>query len=89
MISFLCGAIVMAYAVAGLFFLRFWRKTGDSLFAMFAAAFWILSCQAMILPIYRGQEEVSPFIYTIRLAAFVIIIAAILNKNRKVARSGK
>ena len=41
------GAMVMAYLAAGLFFLRFWRQTHDRLFAMFAAAFWILAAASV------------------------------------------
>ena len=37
--DFLLGMIVMACDAAGLFFLRFWKKTHDRLFAMFAVAF--------------------------------------------------
>ena len=34
--QFLLGAIVMACGVAGLYFLRFYRKTHERLFAIFA-----------------------------------------------------
>ena len=33
------GAMAMGYAVAGLFFLRFWRDARDRLFGLFALAF--------------------------------------------------
>jgi hypothetical protein len=37
--DFVAGAVTMGFAVAGLFFLRFWRRTTDGLFLAFAAAF--------------------------------------------------
>lgn len=41
--EFLLGAIMMAFLVVGLFFLRFWKETQDRLFSIFAIAFWILA----------------------------------------------
>src|SRR6185503_8184794 len=42
MIEFLSGAITMGYLAAGGFFARFWRKTADRLFLVFALAFVLL-----------------------------------------------
>jgi uncharacterized protein DUF5985 len=77
------GAMVMGYLVAGLFFLRFWRDTRDRLFAIFAGAFWLLALQRAVLTIvvHRGQEG-SVWIYGLRLLAFLLILAAIIDKNR-------
>ncbi|MGH3995692.1 MAG: DUF5985 family protein, partial [Pseudonocardiaceae bacterium] len=41
------GAILMGYAVAGLFFLRFWQQTRDRLFLIFGIAFIILGLQRL------------------------------------------
>lgn len=79
--SFVAGLIAMGYAIAGLMFLSFWRRTRDFLFGAFAIAFWLMALNqglAALLPI--RQEEKSP-IYLLRLAAFVLIIAAVLRKN--------
>ena len=43
------GALVMACFVAGLFFLRFWRKTRDRLFMIFAIAFWLMGVNWLAL----------------------------------------
>lgn len=43
MFEFVSGLITMGFVVAGLFFLRFWRRAGDRLFAAFAVAFWMLA----------------------------------------------
>ena len=80
---FLSGAVTMGFVVAGLFFLRFWKRTGDGLFMAFALAFWLLSLnQALLALTDIPVEERSP-LYLIRLAAFGLIIASIWMKNRR------
>jgi uncharacterized membrane protein YeiB len=76
------GAILMGYAVAGLFFLRFWRETRDRLFLIFAVAFWILGLQRLALVLTREMLETQTGLYLIRLFAFLLILAAIVDKNR-------
>ena len=80
------GAIVMGYAVAGLFFLRFWRETRDRLFVIFAAAFWILGLQRLALTFSRNMVEDDTGLYLIRLFAFLLILGAIVDKNRSSPR---
>ena len=83
---FLAGAIVAGFAVAGLFFLKFWRKTHDELFLAFTGAFWLLGLgQALLTFSNIPLEERTP-LYLLRLAAFVLILAAIWRKNRAPAR---
>lgn len=77
------GAIIMGYAVASLFFLKFWRRTGDSLFLAFAAAFLLLAATPLLtLALAIPREEQSPF-YLIRATAFMILIVAIILKSRR------
>lgn len=83
------GAIIMGYATAGLFFLRFWNQTRDRLFANFAAAFWLLALQRLALAATTEVYEDRTLLYLIRLAAFLLILFAILDKNRHVPRRGK
>jgi hypothetical protein len=80
--QFLMGAMAMASWIAGLFFLRFWRDTGDRLFAAFAIAFWLLGATRIALAWHVTTEEEHGYIYWIRLAAFVLILLAIVDKNR-------
>lgn len=85
MFEFASGLITMGFLVAALFFLRFWRQTRDGLFAAFAAAFALLAAtQALLAFSHVPVEERSP-LYLLRLAAFAIIIAAVIAKNRKSA----
>jgi len=76
------GAIAMASFVAGLFFLRFWRKTRDRFFALFALSFWLMALNRLALSILQAEDESRPFLYLIRLFAFVLILVAFLDKNR-------
>ncbi len=76
------GAILMGYAVAGLFFLRFWRETRDRLFLIFAVAFWILGVQRLALVLTRDMMETQTGLYLVRLFAFLLILGAIVDKNR-------
>ena len=71
----------MGCVMAGLFFLRFWRKTRDRLFAIFAVAFWALASERVVLEIV-SVNEFRPYVYGIRLFAFGLIILAIVDKNR-------
>jgi hypothetical protein len=79
--EFLLGAIVIACGVAGLFFLRFWRKTRDRLFLIFAVAFWTLGGNWLALA-FINADEVRTWLYAVRLAAFVLILLGIIDKNR-------
>lgn len=76
------GAIVMGYTVVGLFFLRFWKQSRDRLFAFFALAFFILGVQRLVLALTTQTNEGSLMLYVIRLLAFGLILAAIIDKNR-------
>jgi hypothetical protein len=82
---FLDGAIMMGFLVSALFFVRFWAKTHDRLFAAFAIAFSIFAGERIILFMLemQGEQEHTPFIYLMRLIGFLFIIAAIVDKNRK------
>ncbi|HZG42858.1 MAG TPA: DUF5985 family protein [Longimicrobium sp.] len=82
MSQLISGALVMGYFVAGLYFLRFWRDTRDRLFGIFAAAFWLLAAQRAALALTTDANGEQVVLYAIRLLAFVLILAAIIDKNR-------
>ena len=83
---FLSGCVAAGFAVAGLFFLRFWRRTGDGLFLAFAIAFWLLGIVQALLALTHFPVEERSSIYLIRLAAFVLILLAIWRKNVRARR---
>jgi len=66
-----------------LFFVRFWRVTGDRLFALFAAAFFLLGLTRLGLSISHEPSESETYLYWMRLVAFLIILVAIVDKNRR------
>lgn len=83
LVTFLAGATVMGFTLAGLFFLRFWTRTRDQLFLAFTASFWLLGLsQAMLTFSNVSVEERTP-LYLLRLAAFILILAAVWRKNAK------
>ncbi len=78
---FVSGLITAGFLVASLFFLRFWRRTRDGLFAIFAAAFVLLALnQALAVLLELGREELG-WVYLLRIAAFTLIIIGIVRKN--------
>lgn len=81
--AFLSGAVTLGFAIAGLYFLRFWKDTRDWLFAAFAAAFWLLGLNQALLALTDVPFEERSWLYLIRLAAFALIIVAIVLKNRR------
>lgn len=86
LLGFINGVLTTLYLVVAVFFVKFWRRTGDTLFAAFAAAFALLGV-AQPVPMFTGaQDEAQAAIYLMRLAAFALIIAAILVKNLKSKR---
>ncbi|MGQ0546467.1 MAG: DUF5985 family protein [Betaproteobacteria bacterium] len=81
MIEFLSGAVTLGYVVAAAFFLQFWRKTGERLFLAFAAAFVLFAINQGLAPVFQVVNEPTSLIYVLRIVGFVIIIAAIVDKN--------
>lgn len=80
-VAFVGGAMALGYLVASAFFLKFWRRTRDSLFATFAAAFVLLALNHAVPVLFGIDDERLGGIYLLRLAAFLLIIWAILRKN--------
>jgi hypothetical protein len=80
--DFLSGAITLGFLLAGLFFLRFWKRTRDLLFLAFALAFCLLGLQQAMLAFSSIPIEERTWLYLLRLAAFSLILLAIGYKNR-------
>jgi hypothetical protein len=78
--DFLKGAIAMGHAVASLVFVRFYWRTRDRLFVMFAAAFLLLGVIRVCMMIWGDPDE-HKFLYWVRFAAYVLILVAIVDKN--------
>jgi hypothetical protein len=81
-LEILLGILVAGCATVGLFFFRFWRQTKDRFFVFFAIAFWILTIHWLALGLTNPEQEIRVYFYLLRLAAFLLILAAIVDKNR-------
>ena len=78
------GAIAMASFVVAMFFLRFWKRTGDRFFLIFGIAFLVDALDRAVLePLIHGNSEYEPTIYIGRLITFALIALAIIDKNRR------
>lgn len=86
--GFLLGVIATASLAAGIFFLRFWRDTRDSLFLNFALAFLIEAGNRTAMMFSVHPNEASPWIYLLRSFGFLLIVAGIVYKNRTAAEKG-
>ena len=80
--DFLSGAVAFGFLVCGMLFLRFWRRTGEELFLAFALAFALIGAGQTILALGNIPTEERGSVFLIRLAAFLLILAAIVRKNR-------
>ena len=79
--GFLIGVIATASLTAGLFFLKFWRKTRDWFFLAFGASFIIEGLNRSAVLLVQKPNEGSPWTYLVRLLSLLLILAAILTKN--------
>lgn len=79
---FLSGMVSAGFLVAALFFLRFYKRTGDALFRRFAFAFTLMALAQGLLAVSSLTGEDRAWIYLIRLAAFLVILWAIYRKNQ-------
>lgn len=82
MVLFLGGMLAMGYLIAAVFFLRYWRRTRERLFATFAVALLILALQRALLAANLAIIEDQTWYYGLRLLAFVLILWAIIDQNR-------
>lgn len=81
MVAMLAGGLVIASAIAGLIFLRYWKSTNDRFFLFFAFAFWLQGGQYLYSGLTGPSNEHLPLAYLLRMAAYALIFAAIVRKN--------
>lgn len=84
--GFLLGVISACSLLAGMFFLKFWRRTRDFLFLAFGMAFVIEGVNRAAVMMLPRPNEGHPLIYGVRLCVSLLILAAILKKNYGGAR---
>ena len=74
-------ALVRRPDVAAGFFLRYWRKTAERLFLIFAVAFVLLALNQALGHLLSVVSEPASFVYGLRALAFALILAAIVDQN--------
>jgi uncharacterized membrane protein HdeD (DUF308 family) len=84
--GFLLGVISTCSVLAGMFFLKFWRRTRDSLFLAFGIAFLVEGINRAVLLDLSNPNQGHPLTYVVRLLASLIILAGILHKNYHASR---
>ncbi len=83
---FLHGGVAVVCLLIGVKFLKFWRSSRDRFHLWFVAAFWVFAAGWVVRAFAATTAEDVHYVYVPRLLAFLLIIAAILDKNRKVPR---
>lgn len=83
----LSGAGAMAALVVALFFLRFWRRTGDSFFIYFALSFAVEGFLRAYMAATGSGNDTSASVYLLRLASYSLLLVAIVRKNRRGRRT--
>ena len=78
----LSGAAAMASLAVALFFLKFGRRTRDTFYLLFAAAFTIDAISRFALGICRISDTAEPIYLLPRLVKFGIIVMAIIERTR-------
>ena len=82
MTLFIYGVLTAISATIAIFFLKFFRESKDRLFGFFAAAFAVLAVDWLAHALLAPRHESQHYLFLIRLVAFVLIIAGIVDKNR-------
>jgi hypothetical protein len=78
------GALAAFSFVVAMFFARMWRRARDRFYLFFAIAFTIFAVHWCVIAGHANEHTVGPYIT--RLIAFVLIIVAIVDKNRRASR---
>jgi hypothetical protein len=80
--QFIRGILVATSIIAAVFFARFYRKSRDRFFALFSLAFGILALNWLGTALIAPEQEARQWVFVVRLLAFLVILAAIVDKNR-------
>jgi peptidoglycan/LPS O-acetylase OafA/YrhL len=83
--TFAYGLLTALSFIAGVFFLRYWHQTRDRFFLFLVITFWALAANWASLAGHADDEHAAYF-YLPRLAAFLMLLVGIVDKNRRAAR---
>ncbi|MEK6555569.1 MAG: DUF5985 family protein [Bdellovibrionota bacterium] len=86
---FLSGIAFATFAASGVFFLKFWKASKDPFFLFFCTACWLLALERItgllldsVFHVISIGTEAASLIYLFRLAAFALILSAVIQRNR-------
>lgn len=85
----LYGFIVAEQLFIALYFARFWRATRDPFFLFFAAGFAVMTLHRLLLGFAKANDvqlEQQTWIFVIRAASYLLILAGIVQKNLRARR---
>lgn len=83
MTEFLDGVAFAGFLAVAVWFVRAWLGSRDRLLLAFAIAFGIFAVNRLLLAATERADETQTVIYVLRAAGFVVIIAAVLERNRR------
>lgn len=88
--AFLSGMTAALFITSAIFFLKFWKASRNRFFGFFAAACSLFALErilsrivflAMEQELYE-EVEARGWVYLLRLAAFILIFVAVLDRNK-------
>ena len=85
LLPYMHGALLFGCFVIGLKFLKYWRLSRDRFFIYFAAGFWVFAIGWSLRTFLPAQGDHGHFAYVPRLLSFLLILIAIVDKNRRSA----
>jgi hypothetical protein len=87
---FIDGGRTILCLVIALYFVKLGRSSRDRLYHGFAAAFALLATGSLMIGLKAAPGDYDVVVVVPRLLAFLIIIASIIDKNRRgaIGRSG-
>ncbi|MBS1984740.1 MAG: hypothetical protein JST16_11260 [Bdellovibrionales bacterium] len=80
---FLSGVCLSTFLGAGLIFYRVWRKVHDRFFLLFGCACVVIGLERIPLIFLDPSIEENSWVYVFRLLAFVLILIAVIDANRR------
>jgi hypothetical protein len=83
MIDFLQGGAAIGAWIVAMFLFKFWRESRDRLLLLFSLAFLVLGLNWALVSTLHPAQETRHLYYVVRLVAFLLILVAILDKNRR------
>lgn len=81
--DFLGGGAAIASWIVAMSLFQYWRRVRDRLLLLFSVAFGVLGLSWFLVSAFHPGGETRHFFYVPRLIAFLVILVAIVDKNRR------